>query len=167
MSKNSAVKIKATGFQKALNILSLFTIIGYLSYCLLLWCSMPEMIPRHFNALGEIDAYWSKNYFWFIPCLTIGIYLLLTICEFFPQSWNLPQNKKADLLTDKRNLHLAYSMMLWLKLECIIIFWLITYYTINNLNLPIYFLGVSMLILFATLGYYIYQIYRKTEGEKS
>ena len=166
MSEKSKVKINPTKFQKNLNAVCWILFLAFLGYSFFAWQNLPDMIPRHFNALGEIDAYWSKNHFFFLPIMSAITYLTISICEFFPQSWNIPQKKGASLLQNEKNLSLAYSMVIWLKLECLIVFWLLTHYTVICRNLPIFFLALTMLIIFATMGYYIYRMYRKTEGEK-
>ena len=166
MSEKSKVKINPTKFQKNLNAVCWILFLAFLGYSFFAWQNLPDMIPRHFNALGEIDAYWSKNHFFFLPIMSAITYLTISICEFFPQSWNIPQKKGASLLQNEKNLSLAYSMVIWLKLECLTVFWLLTHYTVICRNLPIFFLALTMLIIFATMGYYIYRMYRKTEGEK-
>lgn len=165
MKANTALKIAPTPFQKSLNIACLIIFICYIAYSLLAWQRLPEMIPKHFNGAGIIDAYWSKNHFFFLPIMSAVTYLTISICEFFPQCWNIPQKKGASPLQNERNLSLAYSMVIWLKLECLIVFWLLTHYTVICRNLPVFFLALTMLIIFATMGYYIYQMYRKKEGE--
>lgn len=167
MSEKSKVKINPTKFQKNLNAVCWILFLAFLGYSFFAWQNLPDMIPRHFNALGEIDAYWSKSYFWFLPIISLVLFALMSVLEHFPQSWNLPQKKGDDLLQNERNLSLAYSMMIWLKLECVIVFWLMTAYTAKCANLPSVFLLISMFVIFATMGYYIYRMYRKTEGEKS
>ena len=166
MSEKSKVKINPTKFQKNLNAVCWILFLAFLGYSFFAWQNLPDMIPRHFNALGEIDAYWSKNHFFFLPIMSAITYLTISICELFPQSWNIPQKKGASLLQNEKNLSLAYSMVIWLKLECLTVFWLLTHYTVICRNLPIFFLALTMLIIFATMGYYIYRMYRKTEGEK-
>ena len=167
MSEKSKVKINPTKFQKNLNAVCWILFLAFLGYSFFAWQHLPEMIPKHFNGAGVIDAYWSKNHFFFLPIMSAVTYLTISICDFFPQSWNIPQKKGASPLQNERNLSLAYSMVIWLKLECLIVFWLLTHYTVICRNLPIFFLALTMLIICATMGYYIYRMYRKTEGEKS
>lgn len=149
------IKITANSSQKAINIISIIAIIAYLGYCIFAWDKLPTMIPRHYNALGEIDAYWSKNNFFFLPIITVFLYLFMCVIEHFPQMWNIPQKKDADILTQERNLSLVYSMMLVMKLEVVLIFWVLTFYTATNQNAAIWFLLAVAVILCATMWYYI------------
>lgn len=46
---------------------------------LLLYPDLPERMPSHWNAQGEVDAWSSKNFsVFFFPGLTLGFYLLMT-----------------------------------------------------------------------------------------
>ncbi len=46
---------------------------------LLLYPDLPETMPSHWNAQGEVDAWSSKNFsVFFFPGLTLGVYLLMT-----------------------------------------------------------------------------------------
>ncbi len=155
------IKVTPTSSQKMINIVSLAMIIAYIGYCFFAWDKLPEMIPRHYNALGEIDAYWSKNHFLFLPAITVFLYVFMSLTERFPQMWNIPQKKGVDITTQENNLSLAYSMMLVMKLEIVLIFWALTFYTVTNQNMPVWFLVVALVMIFATMWYYI----RKMKAE--
>lgn len=107
MSEKSKVKINPTKFQKNLNAVCWILFLAFLGYSFFAWQHLPEMIPKHFNGAGVIDAYWSKNHFFFLPIMSAVTYLTISICEFFPQSWNIPQKKGASPLQNERNLSLC------------------------------------------------------------
>lgn len=155
------IKVTHTSSQKMLNIVSLVVIIAYIGYCFFAWGKLPEMIPRHYNVLGEIDAYWSKNHFFFLPTITVFLYVFMSLTERFPQMWNIPQKKGVNITTQERNLSLAYSMILVIKLELVLIFGILTFYTATNQNTPMWFLGAVLAILLVTMWYYI----RKMKAE--
>lgn len=47
-------------------------------YLAVIWNHLPETVPLHWNAAGEIDRYGSRNELWMIPLMTSGlIYLLM------------------------------------------------------------------------------------------
>lgn len=155
------IKVTPTSSQKILNIVSAITVIAYIIYCVWVWDKLPEMIPRHYNVLGEIDAYWSKNHFFFLPAITVFLYVFMSLTERFPQMWNIPQKKSVDITTQERNLSLAYSMILVMKLEIVLIFGILTFYTATNQNTAMWFLGAVLAILLVTMWYYV----RKMKAE--
>lgn len=47
-------------------------------YLAVIWNHLPETVPLHWNAAGEIDRYGSRKELWMIPLMTSGlIYLLM------------------------------------------------------------------------------------------
>lgn len=67
MSEKSKVKINPTKFQKNLNAVCWILFLAFLGYSFFAWQNLPDMIPKHFNGAGIIDAYWSKNTSFFSP----------------------------------------------------------------------------------------------------
>jgi len=59
----------------------------------LLYPDLPERMPTHWNAQGEVDAWSSKNFaVFFFPSLTLGIYILITFIPLIdPLRRNYPK----------------------------------------------------------------------------
>jgi uncharacterized membrane protein len=59
----------------AIALIVLSFLVGFYFYA-----HFPEQVPSHWNINGEVDAY-SGRFFgaWFVPLLTLGIYLLLLL----------------------------------------------------------------------------------------
>lgn len=59
----------------------------------LLYPNLPEMMPTHWNAQGEVDAWSSKNFaVFFFPSITLAIYLLITFVPLIdPLRRNYPK----------------------------------------------------------------------------
>ncbi len=71
-------------------------------YLFLYWSQLPEEIPTHFNAAGEIDAFGGKTSL--LSPLIIGwvLYGLISLIEAIPAAWNTgvevtPENREAVL----------------------------------------------------------------------
>lgn len=56
----------------------------------ILYQKLPEEIPRHFNAKGEVDAYGSKNLVWFLTGATVFMNFLLYLTLQYPRYINFP-----------------------------------------------------------------------------
>lgn len=123
-------------FPIALIILA-FLVGGYL------YSSLPERIPSHWNAQGEIDSYSSKNFgVIFFPGLTLGIYLLMT---FLPL---------IDPL--KKNYSKFAMPYFWFKSLFVFFFILIYFYSLSvamgfGLNIN-YFILPTISIMFIIIG---------------
>lgn len=71
--------------------------IGYLSLVsmfiilIMQWGALPEEIPAHFSANGEVDRWGSKWELLILPGIAIGLNIFLKILEKFPQVHNYPE----------------------------------------------------------------------------
>jgi len=125
-------------------ILPIALIILALLVGLILYPDLPERMPSHWNAQGEIDSYSGKNFgVFFFPGLTLGIYLLMTLLPLI------------DPL--KRNYAKFVLPYFWFRTIFVSFFVLLYFYTlgaalgtkmnINNFILP----ATSLLFIFIGL----------------
>ncbi len=114
----------------------------------LVYTDLPAEIPRHWNAKGEVDAYWAKEYIFFTAILPLLIYvMMLLLPKIDPKKRSYEMHKKAYSIT-----------VLGLTLFMIGIHWVSIYASLGNpINMKILVnLGVG--ILFIVLGNYMGQI---------
>ncbi len=85
----------------------LFEIIGLIGIiCLIIlpiyfFNDLPEQIPKHFNAHGQVDSYGSRRIIWLLPAIGLFLYISLTILNKFPFALNYPTkvtNNNAERL---------------------------------------------------------------------
>ena len=70
----------------------LFTLI----FIIVKYPSLPELLPSHFNARGEIDGWSGKASAAFVyPIIGALLLLILGPIQFFPQLWNTTQGVPA------------------------------------------------------------------------
>lgn len=145
-------------FQIALEITGLLLLAGMFAFIYIQWNQLPQQIPAHYNAMGEIDRWGSKTEILIMPIIGIFLYVLLTTVSFFPGLWNVPvqitEENKEVVYQHTRNL------LIFLKVEMIAVFFYITYYMATIQPLPITFLPVFMIILFFPIVYYMVRIRR-------
>ena len=84
------MKIKYTKFQITLEIISLLLVIGMIAFVCLRWNQLPKQIPGHYNAMGEVNRWGSKNEILIMPIMSALLYALLTVVSFIPMLWNIP-----------------------------------------------------------------------------
>jgi len=132
-------------------IFPIFLMAFVIIFSILVYPSLPDQIPSHWNAQGEIDAYSSRNFaVLFFPSLIIGVYLLMTV---------LP---KFDPL--KKNYPSFATPYYWFRLIFIIFFSALYLFTIwtalgGNLNIN-YFMIPAMSLLFIVVGLFLPKIKR-------
>jgi len=112
----------------------------------LLYPDLPERMPSHWNAQGEIDAWSSKNFaVFFFPSITLGIYLLITFIPLIdPLRRNYPK------------FHFPYF---WFRAIFVIFFVLLYFYTLwaalgTKLNINFFIIPVFS-VLFIAIGIFL------------
>lgn len=127
------------------------------------WSALPDIIPTHFNAAGQVDSRGSKSTLLILPATITFLYLMLTILEYFPHTYNYPfritpQNAERQYL-------LARLLLTWMKAELALIMAYLQWGWIQTAlgrseGLNILFLPVILIVVFGTLVIYFRQAYR-------
>jgi len=107
---------------------------------------LPDQVPSHWNAQGEIDDWSSKDFaIWFFPCLTLIVYILMTFIPFI------------DPL--RRNYSKFALPYFWLRLILIVFFLSLYLYTLLGANINInYFIIPAISLLFIVMGIFLPKI---------
>lgn len=84
------MKIESTSFQKLVEALSALLLMLFIALIALNYSNLPDRIPGHYNAFGEIDRWGSKVEILFLPAITLFIYFILTLLTLYPSVWNVP-----------------------------------------------------------------------------
>lgn len=118
-------------------------------FSILVYPSLPELIPSHWNSQGEIDSYSGKDFtVFFFPGLMLGIYLLMLIIpRFDPLKKNYPSFAPAYY---------------WVRVAFIVFFAALYLFTIwtalgGSLNIN-YFMIPAMSLLFIVMGIFLPRI---------
>lgn len=64
--------------------------IAVILYTVVQWNQIPEQVPIHFNALGEVDNYGSRWVLLLVPMMSGGLLALLEFLERHPEWHNYP-----------------------------------------------------------------------------
>lgn len=127
-------------------IIPIFLIILAFFVGVYLYPQLPERVPSHWNAQGEIDAWSSKNFaVFFFPAITLGIYLLIT---FIPLIDPLKKNYSKFAIP-----------YFWFRMLFVVFFVLLYLYTLRaafgtKINIR-YFIVPIISIFFILLGIFL------------
>lgn len=114
----------------------------YLAY---IWNDLPEIVPTHWNASGEIDGYNSKNTLLLIPfMLPVLIYVIMTIAPKID-----PKKKIASM--SKKYEQLKFFLVLFMSVLALFIIYSSKTQNLSSPNIIYILLG----LLFAGLGNYM------------
>ncbi|BAY24601.1 hypothetical protein NIES2100_43960 [Calothrix sp. NIES-2100] len=145
---------------KMLNWIAIAGIVALFATAIHAWVVLPETIPIHFGLDGKANGWGSKNFLWLLPIVGLLMYGMLTVVSRYPHTFNY-----AVRITEEnalRQYQIACSMLNWLKTELIWLFayieWQIFYLANTETpNLGIWFLPVSLIIIFGTNAYWLTQ----------
>jgi uncharacterized membrane protein len=162
MNSHPKINIKKTSFEKFADVLSVCLIVGTLVYLIYSWNDLPQRIPRHFNAAGEVDGWGGKGTIWILPVIGTFVFGLMTFLSKFPHLFNYPvlvtEENAPRLYAEARRLIVA------LKFEIILLFSYVSWESVNiafnHGGLGSWFIVVFLVSLFGTLGVFIYRLVR-------
>lgn len=97
---------------------------GTIIFIILVWGSLPDKVPAHFNFAGEVDRWGSKWELIIFPFIGVFLLLFMQFIEKVPETYNYPkrfnESNAAQFYLQSR------KMMNQLKNIMLIIFALIT-----------------------------------------
>jgi len=143
------MRIRNNIFDIALNIASIVLLLGVTIYLIIRWSSIPDQVPGHFNASGEVTRWDGKGSLIFPPIMAGILYIGMTILEQFPQVWN------TGVRVTQENMFRVYrilkSMISIIKLLIVAIFTSIVIIQSLAVSLPVWLLPVFIALIFSTV----------------
>lgn len=147
--KRPIIKIELNAFDKTVEALCILMLISIWAVALNYYPNLPDTIPTHFNAAGVIDDYGSKITIFLLPGIYSILFILLSVLNFFPHIFNYtkeitPENALAQY-------SIATQMLRVLKLTIGVVFFIISYGTIQSALASGEFFGIWLLPLILTM----------------
>lgn len=128
-SKGPKTNIPKTKEEWIWDSMGFLTFLGSIVFLLLLWNDIPDKVPGHYNAMGDVDRWGGKWEIFLLPAIGATILIGLGVLEKFPQVYNYPQR------LNERNAHCFYlnsrKLLNRLKNICQIIFAFILYESVS------------------------------------
>lgn len=161
------LKLTINAFDIALELLGWLALIALWGLTLVHYSDLPNTIPTHYNAMGKIDAYGSKNTIFILPIIGSVLFAVLTILNRFPHIFNYPTEITPD--NALRQYTNATKMIRVLKFMLVFIFVLIQLKTMQSAiggtnGLGIWFLPATLLLIFIPLAYFVVKSVRSKRG---
>ena len=110
----------ATRYQRIAGILAPVILLGSIAAILILWHKLPEQIPTHYNASGEIDGYGGRGVLLLMPIIGLVMDLVLALVGRLPQSWNT--GVRVTVLNRTKVYRLVRDLMADLRLSTALLF---------------------------------------------
>lgn len=160
--KQPKLTIPKTRFEMLFDAIGITIYIMTLGYLLFQFGSLPDQVPGHFNAVGEADRWGSKMELVILPIVGGSIWLLFTILEKYPHTFNYLNLRADNLEAQYKNGRLMLNV---LKNETVLLFSFITYSTIQIAlgeaeGLGPWFLPVFMGVIMGSLLVFVVRMLR-------
>jgi uncharacterized membrane protein len=155
--KRPVLKIPKTKPEIALTTISLLLLIANIIYLCVAWSSIPDKVPMHFNAAGEVDRWGGKGGVLVLPFVAAFLWSLLTVLEKYPHTYNYIKLSKDNVEKQYKN---ARMMMNVTKAIIVIymVYW--NWQTVqvaygNQIGLGVWELPIFLLLLFGSMAFFI------------
>ena len=140
--------------------LAVLCFLGTLIFVIVKYPSLPDMLPSHFNARGEIDGWSGKAAAAFFPSI-VGFLMLVIMgpIQFFPKLWNNTQGVPAYKLPRViRSTRTSLCLMLF-AMEAF--FGVTAICTVRLVPMPAFVPFVLMAITGGSIVFILVQTFRK------
>lgn len=150
------IKIEKTTFYKVVSRINILLVIVFLLYFILTITGVPQDVPMHFNAEGEVTRYGDRAELWILFVFLCLMQLLFIGIKKVPTLWNVPTSKNEDKIQIQYQLtaHFLCCMQLFITLLFITLYLTIMYQPstmVFNLVFPMGFFFIILIV-------YLYKI---------
>jgi len=141
-----------------INIICVIQIIGIIIYLLVAWGDIPDQIPGHFGASGEVTRWDNKGTLFIMPGIAVVIFIVMSVVERYPHLWN------TGVRITEENKFRIYRILKGLldsiKLVIVTMFSFITIIQSFARELPMWFLPVILCMIFIPIVFHIVLLIR-------
>lgn len=80
-------------------------------YLVSVWGILPEEVPAHYNALGEVDRWGKKWEMIIIPVIAAVMWISMTVLEKYPHVYNYMNLTKENIRAQYKNARLMLHVL--------------------------------------------------------
>lgn len=146
------IPVNRSKYDIVINLICLLLLFGVVAYLAINWNSIPDKVPGHYNAVGEVDRWGNKGEILVLPITGWIMYIGITVLEHFPQMWNTGVAVTEENKT--RIYRILKNMIVTTKLLVVSVF---VYLAINSMSakaLSIWFLPVFLVLMFGSFIFF-------------
>ena len=158
------IKLEWSAWDKVLEGLGLLALIFLIVLPFHFYPELPERIPQHFDASGQVTTYGKKGMLWLMPIMGLITYASLFFLNKVPHIFNYPVAITTE--NAERHYRMATKMMRSLNLIIVCTFLYSTYSSIqialgNQEGLGKDFMPLFLIALFGTIVVYLIKAFKK------
>lgn len=108
--KRPKIKLPKTKSEWVWDIIGYTVFLGSIIFLIYHWNELPDRVPAHYNAVGEVDRWGSKMELLILPAIGVIMGVMMQVLEKFPEVHNYPErlnenNAKAFYLVSRKLLN--------------------------------------------------------------
>ncbi len=146
----------------AINGLCLALLAGVSLYLIAAWSDIPEQIPGHYDAAGEVNRWSGRGELIFLSALGWVMYIGMTVIEHFPGLWNT-----GVKVTEQNREQVYRALRTLLATQKLWVVATITYLTYNaalSRQLSVWFLPAFLVLGLGSLAICLLWLFRIGRG---
>ncbi|RZS94838.1 DUF1648 domain-containing protein [Cecembia calidifontis] len=164
MAERPIIKLERSALDKIMEGLGFLALVLLLVLPIYYYPELPDRIPRHYDASGQITAFGGKGMIWVMPILGLITYAGLFFLNKIPHLFNYPSTITPE--NAERQYRMATRLIRTLNVIIVVTFLYTTYATIQNAignqeGLGKEFMPVFLIALFGTIAVYLIKAFTK------
>ncbi|MDX5478496.1 MAG: DUF1648 domain-containing protein [Cyclobacteriaceae bacterium] len=164
MADRPIIKLEWTAWDKILEGLGFLALVLLLVLPVYFYPELPDRIPKHYDAAGQVTAYGGKGMLWIVPILGLITYATLFFINKVPHIYNYPIEITPE--NAERQYRMATRMIRTLNVIIVSTFLYSFYGTIQNalgnqVGLGKGFMPFFLIALFGTIVVYLVKAFSK------
>lgn len=157
MNNKPILDIPKTLFEKWLDRLTAIVYIAGILYTIVIWSQLPDQVPAHYNAAGDVNRWGSKWELILLPAIAAVLAVFMSFLEKHPEWHNYMKLNESNIEFQYKNSRMLLNV---LKNESVLLFVFITYRTEqvalgNTDSLGIAFIPIYLGLIFGSMAFFI------------
>ncbi|MDW0116542.1 DUF1648 domain-containing protein [Sporosarcina thermotolerans] len=149
--------IPKSALQRLFDVVSIIAFMAGTVYLISVWNQLPDQVPAHYNAAGEVNRWGSKWELVILPIIAVLMAVFFTFLEKHPEWHNYMNLNRNNIEFQYKNSILFLNVI---KNECVLLF---VYLSFNIAqvalgkaeSLGILFLPIFLVIMFGSIAFFI------------
>jgi len=152
------MKLENSLFDIIINIICIIQLVGMTIYLIVVWGSLPEQIPGHFDVSGAVTRYDGKWVLLISPIVAFVLFAGICVLERFPSVWNTGVRVTEE--NQFRIYRILKSLLAVSKLIVVTAFTFITIFQTLAVSLPVWFTPLFLTLTFVAIAFFIVRLVR-------
>lgn len=162
MMKQPKMKLSKSPLAKVLDIVTLGVFLAGVIYLILQFPGLPDRVPGHYDATGNVDRLGSKMELWLLPVIAAALWIGMAFLEKYPHTFNYMNLREDNIEAQYRN---GMLMLNVLKNESVLLFSYLSYQGVRIAlgeadGLGVYFMPIFLGVIFGSMIIFIIRMFR-------